>query len=73
MVADKFEELLDVGGRALVELGVVDVDHDLLKVVLLLLPLQFCLRLCTFILGEIFVEYAHREMFEVVLLNEELD
>ena len=72
MVADEFKELLHVGRAILVELSVVDMDNDLLKVVLLLLPVEIVLSFGAIVLAEVFVEYAHGEMLEVVLLNEEI-
>ena len=73
MVADEFQELLDVGRAVLVELSVVDVNHDLFKVVLLLLPVQIIRRLGPIVLAEVLVEYAHCQVFEVVLLKSGID
>ena len=56
VVSDELKELLDIRRTALIELGVIDVDYDLLKVVLFLLPLQFVLSTSSTILAEIFVE-----------------
>ena len=72
MVTDELKKLLDIRCAVLVQLGVVDEYDDLLKIVLFLLPLEFCLCTLTLVLAEIFVEYAHGEMLEVVLLNEEI-
>ena len=68
MITDELQKLLDVGRTVLVELSVIDVDHNLFKVVLLLLPVQVIRRLCTIVLTEVLIEYAHCQVFEVVLL-----
>ena len=70
VLVDVLEKLLDVGVAAAVQVGVVDVDHHILEVVLLLVPLEVLLE---FWQTESFEEHLDAKMFEIVWLYNELD
>ena len=69
MVANKLQELLDISRGALIKLSVVNVDHDLLKIVLLFVPLQLVGGPVTVILTKVLVEEPNGQMFKVIVLN----
>ena len=64
---DELEELLDVWQACLKQRSVVYVDHDLLEVVVLLLPLEQLLR--SLVLAKVLEEDKHGQVLEVPLLN----
>lgn len=68
VLGDELQELFDVLGTSLVQGCVVDVDHNLLKVVVFLLPLQQVLSLL--IVAEVLEEDQHCQMLEVALLKD---
>ena len=68
MVSDELQKLLYICIRCLVQLLVIYVDHDLLKVILLLFPLKQLVRVLAIVFREEFIEHLNREMFEIVRL-----
>ena len=66
MLRDELEELLNVLRAGLVQSTIVYVNYDLLKVVILLFPLEETLH--RLIIAEIFEEDEDGQMLEVALL-----
>jgi hypothetical protein len=69
MVLNELQELLDIGSALLVEEFVVDVDHNLLKIVVFLLPLEQSVGLIAIVLAEELEEDQHCQVLEVALIK----
>lgn len=66
MLIDVFQKLFDVWVTTRVQIGIVYVYYNILKVILLLLPLQVLLKLWQ---AEGFEEHLDAEMLEIVRIK----